>query len=149
MKETYIQYDCSTELADLISSNLTISQMRRTMFHVDDIYSRVPKLSFALQNSDKESIYSKLKHILESYKGNVSWTLQYPKTKKHSSRKLYVIIPLKIANMGLLERGFADIQDYNKNTEIGFLGDEYEDFCKQAINDVKHLSAYIKSNMDW
>lgn len=142
------QNDNSTIIADLILTNLEISQMRRKMFFINDISARIPKLTFSILNNDKESIYSKLKNILETYRGNVLWTLQYPQPGEQKEN-LYAIIPQRIANKKLLERGPANKNEVSMNSELGYLGVEYEDFCIRAINDIEHLNEHIKSYMKW
>ncbi len=138
-----------TMLADLFELNVGFKQVRRLMYINNDVYTRIPKLPFIFENSVNPLIYEKIRNCIKSFKGNLSWELQYPSTGRIHKGKLYILLPKRIYNIYLSENKNSDSHCASCNSETVFLGAEYKKICDLAIADIPALTNHIKQCMNW
>ncbi|MDA1477497.1 hypothetical protein [Bacillus changyiensis] len=126
-------------LADYFKENFPIKQMRHGMYDEEDIYYQIPKLVFRFEENADQKNYVELKKCIESFKGNLEWTLFQSFIAKKV--KNYVIAPKKIFEMQkqLFEQNRRSTEkDY-------FTEEEYRFLCEKGIEDIPDLTKHIKS----
>ena len=119
----------STELADIITKNFSINQMKRYVY-----FDKIPRLIFHLKKNGQElEEYKKMDEILRKFKVNLEWgVLQCPRSKVN-----YMILPLKREE---IERG----NDFKGEEYLK--GDiKYTNLLKLATLDYSLLIDYLKS----
>ena len=97
--------DNTTIIAEYFKKHFLVEQIKYNMYYVDDIYSKIPTLSFRLVD---ESYIDELKKIIESFQGRLKWTIF--KSFYGKRRPNYLLCPIEVywMNKKLYESG--DIQ---------------------------------------
>lgn len=123
-------------IADYIKKHFTVEQIKYNMYNADDIYYKIPTLSFRLAD---ESYIDELKGHIELFQGKLKWTIF--KSFYGKRRPNYLLCPLEVYHMNkeIYENG--DIQSQKEY----FSEEEYRKLCQYGILDIPELYNYIKN----
>ena len=86
--------DNTTIIADYLKKHFIFEQLKYNMCNADDIYYKIPTLSFRLED---ESCIDELKGHIELFHGKLNWTIFksfYGKRKPN-----YLLYPLEVYHM--------------------------------------------------
>ncbi|XBX03647.1 hypothetical protein QMP26_24265 [Enterocloster clostridioformis] len=129
-----------TLIANHLTANYPILQIKNMMYFPNDIYYKIPVLVFRFDKLINMNIYKELRLCIEAYNGNLNWTLFesfYGKKVRN-----YIICPYEVYIMQktCFEKNITmSSQDY-------FTKEEYENLCEKAIEDIPLLYEHIKNN---
>lgn len=131
-----------TLIANYLTNNYPIRQIKNMMYFPDDIYYKIPTLVFRFDKLLNTEIYEELKRCIEGYKGKLKWTMFesfYGKKVRN-----YIICPIEEYNMqkSCFEKNiFMSPQEYFSKKDYNYL-------CENAIKDIPLLYVYIKNKFN-
>lgn len=131
--------DNSLLIAQTLTKYFPIEQARLSMYHVDDIYYRIPCLVFRLQGHNNGTSYNDIKVCIDSFIGNIKWTIYKYRFSRKDNYVLAPYILYQIEEKMYTER----IRNLNINDLIQI--DEFRDICEKAIEDIPKLAEYINN----
>uniref|UniRef100_UPI001EF586CD hypothetical protein n=1 Tax=Listeria ilorinensis TaxID=2867439 RepID=UPI001EF586CD len=120
-------------IPDFFEDNFPIKQLRGDMYHADDIYYRIPNVVFRFVDNTPIEKYDQLKECIESFSGNLKWTM----FQSFYGRKVrnYLIVPEKVYEMAS--------ELFKKEISMGekeyFSEEEFKFLCDNAIADIPAL----------
>ena len=121
-----------TMIGIMLKNYLPIEWMRYTMFHISDVYSRIPMLVFRLKEKDEK--FDTLLKCIENFKGNANWEIfRTPYTRKENY--FLTVSEVKQMYQGEKEKLMPQ-KDY--------FGDEYIKICDKAVSDIPELASHIE-----
>lgn len=116
--------DNTTIIAEYLKKHFTVEQIKYNMYNADDIYYKIPTLSFSLAD---ESYIDELKGHIELFQGKLKWTIF--KSFYGKRRPNYLLCPLEVYHMNkeIFENG--DLQSQKEY----FSEEEYRRLCQYGI----------------
>ena len=128
----------------LICTRFKVTQMRRPMYHMEDLY-RYPSALFFFLNKDEEekSSYERIKLSVESFIGNIEWTSY----KLVFSRVNYSIAPKILCDLEKIQH--YEYEQNKKSVSVReLLGEEkYKELCDAAYSDVPGLYQHMLNTL--
>lgn len=132
-----------TCIADYFYKHFPMKQLVRQMYSKNNVYSQIPELIFRFSDLLSDEIYIDLKHCVDSFSGNLKWTIFenfYGKKTRN-----YSLVPGKLYLMNK--------QLYEENQVMGadkyFAAKEYKEICEKSVADIPALCEYIQQNFRW
>ncbi|THF74852.1 hypothetical protein [Cohnella fermenti] len=136
-KNIYLMENDEVEYPELMA--YTIAKLgsfewnRTSMYDPKNIFERPAGFYFRFHNQNE--IYTELEDCINAFHGKLQWCIHVSADTRH---KNYIIEPLKVHDAKLSDE-FSE--SYNLK---GILGDNYESFCEQAIEDIPFLCKHIE-----
>ncbi|MDK2968627.1 hypothetical protein [Lacrimispora sp.] len=128
--------DNSTIIAEYFKQHFLIEQIKYNMYYEDDIYSKIPTLSFRFVD---DSYIDELKNYIESFQGRLKWTIF--KSFYGKRRPNYLLCPIEIYWMNKEIYKSGDIQSQKEY----FSEEEFKRLCQYGVMDIPDLYKFIKN----
>lgn len=128
--------DNSTIIAEYFKQHFLVEQIKYNMYYEDDIYSKIPTLSFRFVD---DSYIDELKNHIESFQGRLKWTIF--KSFYGKRRPNYLLCPIEIYWMNKEIYKSGDIQSQKEY----FSEEEYKRLCQYGVMDIPDLYKFIKN----
>ena len=136
----------SEQMRKILSSICPLSQTRNGFIDSEEEINFIPFYQFRfLMNSDN-TIYLKIKEIIESFEGNLEWTLMSDDC--YNDKRLHTIIPKKYSNINVRfgcrmnALGLVKKEQIFQNELYGY--EVFSDTIYKAIKDIPNLIEYLK-----
>lgn len=126
-------------IANYLSENFPIKQMRFNMYDSDDLYFKIPQLVFRFDN-DESPYYDAFSEALKTFNGNLKWVI----FKDFYGKRVH--------NYGLVPEELYKMEKLMFENELLMSPKEYfpepvyRELCEKAVSDIPLLLEHLKAN---